>query len=117
MEPVLVVLTVFGSTGLIVWKWIETKHKEKMAMIEKGVSPKDFKGISIPELFKFNPLSSLKWGLLALFVGAGIMLATWLDQYMYMPDGVYPASMLILGGIGLVIFYVIASRKLRKDQV
>lgn len=116
MEPVLVVLTIFGSTGLIIWKWIETKHKEKMAMIEKGVSPKDFKGISIPELFRFSPLSSLKWGLLALFVGAGIMLATWLDQYMYMPDGVYPASMLILGGFGLVIFYVVASRKMKKEQ-
>ena len=116
MEPVMVVLIIFGSTGLIVWKWIETKHKEKMAMIEKGVSPKDFKGISIPELFRFSPLSSLKWGLLALFVGAGLMLATWFDQSMYMPDGVYPASMLTLGGLGLVVFYVIASRKMRKDQ-
>ncbi len=117
MEPVLVVLTIFGSTGLIVWKWIETKHKEKMAMIEKGVSPKDFKGVSISEMFRFSPLSSLKWGLLSLFVGAGLMLATWFDQSMYMPDGVYPASMLTLGGLGLVVFYVIASRKMRKDQV
>ena len=116
MEPVMVVLIIFGSTGLIVWKWIETRHKEKIAMIEKGVSPKDFKGVSVSELFKFSPLSSLKWGLLALFVGAGIMVGTWLDRYLFMPDGVYPASMLILGGLGLLIFYVIASRKMRKDQ-
>jgi len=116
MEPVMVVLIIFGSTGLIVWKWIETRHKEKIAMIEKGVSPKDFKGVSVSELFKFSPLSSLKWGLLALFVGVGLMLATWLDRAWYLSDGVYPASMLTLGGLGLVVFYVIASRKMRKDQ-
>ena len=117
MEPVMVVLIVFGSTGLILWKWIETRHKEKIAMIEKGVSPKDFKGVSIQEMFKFNPLSSLKWGLVALFVGAGLMMATWLDRVWYLADGVYPASMLTLGGLGLVVFYVIASRKMNKDQM
>ncbi|HLF19832.1 MAG TPA: DUF6249 domain-containing protein [Bacteroidota bacterium] len=117
MEPILVVFIIFGSTGLIIWKWIETRHKERIAMIDKGVTPADFKGVSVREMFKTNPLSSLKWGLLALFVGAGLFLGSLLDQYMYLPDAVYPASMLVLGGLGLVIFYVIAARKMKSESM
>ena len=85
-------------------------------MIEKGVSPADFKSGSLRDFLKPNPLSSLKWGMLAMFVGIGIMVATVLERTYYMPDSVYPASMFIFGGLALVVFYFIASRKLRNDD-
>ena len=115
MEPVIVVLIIFGSTGLIIWKWIESRHRERMGMIEKGVKPSDFKGGSLGDFFRFSPLSSLKWGMLAMFVGLGIMVASYLDRSMYWNDSVYPASMLIFGGLALIIFYQIASKKMNKD--
>jgi len=116
MEPVIVVLIVFGSTGLIIWKFIESRHRERMSMIDKGVKPADFKGVSWREMFRPNPLSSLKWGMLAMFVGVGIMVATYLERNMYWNDSVYPASMLIFGGLALVVFYGIASSKLKKES-
>ena len=116
MEPVIVVLIIFGSTGLIVWKWIESRHRERMNMIEKGVKPNEFKGVSFREMFRPNPLSTLKWGMLAMFVGIGIMVATYLEVNLYWHESVYPASMLIFGGLSLVAFYVIASNKMKKDD-
>jgi hypothetical protein len=106
---------VFGSTGLVIWRWVETRHKERLAMIEKGVSPADFKGISAREMFKPNPLSSLKWGLLAMFVGIGSFVANWLDQSYGYHDSIYFASMLIFGGFALIIFYFIAAKKMKQD--
>jgi len=87
-----------------------------MSMIDKGVKPADFKGVSWREMFRPNPLSSLKWGMLAMFVGVGIMVATYLERNMYWNDSVYPASMLIFGGLALVVFYGIASSKLKKES-
>ena len=116
MEPILVTFIVFGSVGLLVWKFLDTRHRERMTMIEKGVNPSDFKGMSLRDVFRMNPLSSLKWGLLAMFVGAGLMVATYLERNLYWHDSVYPASMLIFGGLALIIFYSIAANKLKKDS-
>jgi len=115
MEPFLILLVMFGSTGLVIWRWVETRHKERLAMIEKGVSPADFKGISAREMFKPNPLSSLKWGLLAMFVGIGSLIATWLDEVYNLRDSIYLASMLVWGGLALIIFYFIAAKKMKQD--
>lgn len=117
MEPVLVVFIVFGSTGLIIWKFFESRHRERMAMIEKGVNPKEFKATSLRDVFRLNPLSSLKWGLLAMFVGIGILIAARLEQVFFWHDSIYPASMLISGGLALVIFYAIAARKTKEEEL
>lgn len=115
MEPVLATLIIFGSIGLILWRWIEARHRERMAMIEKGVSPADFKGVPVREMLRANPLSSLKWGLLAAFVGVGLIAANWLDRAYYFADSIYIASMLVFGGVALIIFYFIAARKARQE--
>ena len=43
------------------------------------------------------------------------MIATFLDRAYYMGDSVYPSSMLIFGGLAFVIFYSIASRKMKQE--
>jgi hypothetical protein len=84
-------------------------------MIEKGVSPADFKGVPLREMLRADPLSSLKWGLLATFVGVGLIVANWLDRLYYFDGSVYVASMLVFGGIALIIFYFIAARKAKQE--
>jgi len=116
MEPIFVVFIVFTTFGVTIYTWLSSRHKERMAMIEKGVNPADFKSGSFRDLLRPNPLSSLKWGMLTMFVGVGILVATWLDRSLYMQDSVYPASMLLFGGLALVIFYFIASRKMRNEE-
>lgn len=115
MEPVLIVLVVFGSVGLVTWRWIEARQKVRIAMIEKGVTPADFKGMSVGDMLRSNPLSSLKWGLLLMFVGIGSLIATWLDEVYNLRDSIYLASMLVWGGLALIIFYFIAAKKMKQD--
>lgn len=105
----------FGGTAWVLIVYFNNRHKERMAMIEKGVNPADFKGTPFREMFRTNPLSSLKWGLLALFVGVGLMVATYLERNLYWHDSIYPASMLIFGGLAFVLFYFIASSKMKQE--
>lgn len=84
-------------------------------MIEKGVNPADFKGTPLKEMFQTNPLSSLKWGLVAFFVGVGLMVANYLERMLYWHDSIYGACMLIFGGFALVLFYFIAANKAKRE--
>ena len=106
----------FGGAALVLWKFFDTRHRERMAMIEKGLNPTDFKKAGLTEWMRSNPLSSLKWGMLATFVGIGIFAATVIERKADFPDAVYPASILISGGLALVIFYFIAASKSKNDN-
>ena len=108
MEPAVIVLIVFGSCGAILWKLFDSRHKERMAMIEKGVSTSELRGSLA---FQPNALSNLKWGLLALFAGLGVLFANYLDEVQDWGDGSYPSMILIFGGVSLIVFYAIAARK------
>lgn len=83
----------------------------RMAMIEKGLNAADLKGISIGEFFKSSPLNNLKWGLLTMFVGIGLVVAILLDQIFMLEEPLYFGSMRIFGGLALVQFYLMASKK------
>ena len=87
-----------------------------MAMIEKGVNAAELRGAPVKDWFRLHPLSSLKWGLLAAFVGVGLMFAMWLHRTFYVDDPIYLASMLVAGGLALIIFYFIAARKQRQGE-
>lgn len=110
MEPILVVFIIFGSVGMILWKYIDTRHKERMGMIDKGVSTAELRGNPVP-FFRPNALSNLKWGLLALFVGMGILFANYLEEVQDWGEASYPSMILIFGGVSLIVFYAIAARK------
>lgn len=114
MEPAVIVLIVFGSTGAIFWKFFDSRHKERMSMIEKGVSAADLRGAFTG--FRPNALTNLKFGLLALFVGLGVMAANYLDEVLRYGEAVYPSMILIFGGFSLVLFYFIAAAKEKKQD-
>ncbi|MBF8294172.1 MAG: rane protein [Bacteroidetes bacterium] len=105
----------FGGTAWVMIVYFNNRSRERMAMIEKGVNPTDFKGTLMKDWFLTNPLSSLKWGLLSAFVGVGLLVGMWLHRNLDMEDSVYLACMLISGGLALVIFYFIASKKLKQE--
>lgn len=116
MEPAVILLIIFGSVGFVIYTWIQSRHKERIAMIDKGVKASDLKGSLLPQAFQPNPLSSLKWGLLIMFVGAGLLIANILDRYYFFNDSIYFSSMLLAGGVGLIIFYFIASKKMSQGE-
>ena len=113
---VLIPIIIFGGSAVVAYKYFDGRHKERMAMIEKGTNPSDLKALGSPKFWRFSPLTNLKWGLLAVFVGVGLITADLLHESFSVNDSIYPASMLVAGGIALVLFYAIASAKLKKDE-
>lgn len=92
------------------------RSKENMSMIEKGLNPR-LKDTSP------KPFANLKWGLLALGAGIGMLTAYFIDmnishkrispggeEYYHDNPAIYFALIAIGGGLGLVISYVIEKK-------
>lgn len=82
-------------------------NKENMAMIEKGLNPREFTN-------RPAPFKNLKWALLLIGCGIGLFLAYLLDNYMLQAnrmndhDGnpaIYFSLIAIGGGLGLLGSY------------
>ena len=95
--------------------------KENLAMIEKGMNPRNLPDRPVP-------YKNLKWGLLLVGSGMGLLLAYFLDQYIlpinheYNKDSrafIYFALLGIGGGLGLIRSYSVEKAELlnKRDQI
>jgi predicted MFS family arabinose efflux permease len=103
---VLGVCTVLGAV-------IFSRHRERMTMIERGMKAEDLKPFFEKSVRPWSPLSSLKWGIVLVAVGAAILLGLWLQETFQVRGGVFPALIALFGGAALVVFYIIANRRER----
>lgn len=96
--PVALFATIFG----IVWIGVSARNKERLALIEKGMDASIFK-IEGQTHWRYG---ALKFGLLALGIGIGLVVANILDVNGIMDDEVaYFAMIFIFGGLGLLSYY------------
>lgn len=106
--PILVPLSLFA----MVFGLVYVKSRENMAMIEKGMNPKEFAN-------RPAPYRNLKNGLLLLGAGIGLALAYFLTQYV-LHDEDNPALWFALigigGGLGLIASYRIEKKELLDQQ-
>ena len=100
----------FAAITVILWKFFETRHKERMAIIDKSLDPLAYKELFNSQMIRITPLSNLKWGLIALFIGAGILCGMQLDAIYGSSEFIAP-FVFLGGGLALVLFYFIAARK------
>lgn len=102
--PIMVPLGFFALIFGIVYM----HKKENLAMIEKGMNPKEWSN-------RPAPYRNLKWGLLLLGSGVGLMLAYFITQYMLHDDenpALWFALIGIGGGFGLIGSYKIEKKEL-----
>lgn len=111
---VLIPLVLFLTTGGVWGVFILSRHKERMNMIEKGMNAEDIKSLYQRQMLQVNPLSSLKWGIILSFVGVAIILGMWLRNYFLFDEGIFFGLIALLGGLGLVLFYFIASKRVQQ---
>ena len=102
MVAILIPLSFFAMVFGVVYLF----KKENLAMIEKGMNPKD-------KLFRPAPFRSLKWGLLLLGAGMGLLIAFFIDMnlpYRVEPAGIYFALIAMGGGLGLIGSYFVEKK-------
>jgi F0F1-type ATP synthase assembly protein I len=109
VEVLGVMIPIIGIIGLftMIIYLRRFENQERMAMIEKGVSP---------ELFnkkKVNNSVTLRGSLLLIGIGTGILLGYFLDRMFNMEEVGYFSMLFILGGLGLGAAYLIEEKKLK----
>ena len=104
--PILVPLGAFAMFFGIVY----LRTRENMAMIEKGMNPKQWANLPAP-------FRSLKTGLLFLGAGLGLLIAYIIDHNMgnrHDNEVIYFALIAIGGGLGLISSYGIEKKEWNK---
>ncbi len=102
MEGILIPISLFLTIFGIVYLYLSTRNKERLALIEKGADATIFmKGRSQTEpIWK---VLILNISLLLMGIGIGVFIASILDQYTTLGEEVYPATIFLMAGIGLFI--------------
>jgi hypothetical protein len=121
---VLIPIVMFAGFFAMVFGIVYLRTRQNMAMIEKGMNPKEFAD-------RPAPYKNLKWALLLIGAGTGLFLAYMLDAYILQhrfvtetygtntyrhrtdDDGtpaIYFALIAIGGGIGLFLSYQIEKK-------
>ena len=113
MVGILVPITIFIAAGVVLFKFIDARHRERNAIIEKGLNPADYAELYKRQAYSSNPLSSLKWGLLIFFSGLGCLGAIILYSWFHVEEMVFPSMILVFGGLGLIIYYFVAAKKIK----
>lgn len=101
MLPIIITLGAFVMIGYL----RKFENIERMAIIEKGLSPDLFKKD------KSSASGTLRAALLLIGVGIGFLMGYWLDRSFDMEETGYFSMLFIFGGLGLGLAYMIEEKK------
>jgi hypothetical protein len=104
-----IMVPIIGSIGLFITIIYIRKFQnmERMAIIEKGLTPDLFKKES-------STAGTLRAALLLIGAGTGLLLAYFLDRAWDMEEVAYFSMLFICGGMGLGLAYLIEEKKMKK---
>ena len=110
LVELLVPIAAFAVTFGIVLVIVTARNREKMALIERGVDPKDFMRAK-PDVY-----SILKWALFLVGIGIGIFIGSLLETYTKLTEeAAYFGPILLFGGLGLLVAFLI-TKNAKVDQ-
>ncbi|MBM2816233.1 MAG: rane protein [Ignavibacteria bacterium] len=118
MEDVIIsvvsVLTIFGSIFGIMYIFLTTRNKERMALIEKGADPMIFR-----HEHKFSAkYFLLKIACISIGIGIGIIKGSFLVWFFKMEQPIAYTSMIFtFAGIGLLVSFIIQNRMEKKKNL
>jgi uncharacterized protein DUF6249 len=106
----IVPVVMFAGFFAMVFGIAYLRTRQNLAMIEKNMNPKQFSNRPVPYL-------NLKWGLLLIGSGIGLLIAYIADLSVALIDGeenptIYFALIAIFGGLGLIGSYKIEKKEL-----
>ncbi len=113
--PMVAIVITFGIPGMLIFYHIYIKHKERTKLMDMGLTPQEARDY-FRDMDKKpkSTLGTLKWGILFTMVGIGLFIGMILDEAGF-KEGLTGVMVLLFGGLGFIIYYIIASQKLKKD--
>ncbi|WP_111671815.1 DUF6249 domain-containing protein [Algoriphagus litoralis] len=107
---ILIPLIIFSTLFGVVYVYLTTRNKERLALIERGADASLFNS------GRKRGLGSivLNLALLAIGIGVGVLVGAGLNQGGMDEDVAFPACIFIFGGLGLVVSFFV-NRKLEKE--
>lgn len=112
-QEIIIPVTLFLVIAAIFIVAIVTRHRERIMMMEKGLSGDEMKSMYLKDVRR-DPLSSLKWGIVVMMAGLAAFVGILLHQYFDVDEGVIVGMLSLFVGVGLIVFYFIASKKINK---
>ena len=85
------------------------ENLERMAMIEKEITPGEVKKQS-------NTSVPLRFSLLLMGFGLGLFVAYFLDRALWMGEVAYFSMLFLFGGLGLGLAYIVEERKAKRAE-
>ncbi len=107
-EEILIPLMVFSCIFGIFYLFITTRHRERLALIERGVDASIFHSGGVPGRTRKYLILSV--ALTSMGIGLGIVTA--IGMYSFTgEEAVYPACIFFMAGAGLFVSYLLNSKK------
>lgn len=103
MESIFVTLIIFGFVFGVIY--IHNRRKERMSLLDRGLNGDYFDKAKTPQ-----KILNLKYGLLSIALGSGILIARIFEYYGIMKEEGYFAMIFLLGGICLVVYYFLEKK-------
>lgn len=111
MEVLIAFIAFFAMIFGVMYMFYTTRNKERMALIEKGADASLFNTGKTANPFINWSKFTLKIGMLAMGIAAGILIAAVMSQTSSIDeDSLYSSMIFLFGGLSLVLFYVIDRR-------
>ncbi|MEE4117057.1 MAG: DUF6249 domain-containing protein [Marinilabiliaceae bacterium] len=113
MEGIIITLAFVAATFGVFYMHYTTRNRERLALIEKGADASMFRiGREQSERTSFGKVFNvLKVGLFLIGGGLGVVAGYLLDVAGMYPGASYTSMILMLAGLGLVVYYLIARRQ------
>lgn len=112
MEVLIAFLAFFATVFGIMYLFYTTRHKERLALIDKGADASLFNTGKDSIGFSWGKFS-MKLGMLAIGIALGILVGSMLATNGTLDEDISYSSMIFLfGGLALVMFYFV-DRKLK----
>lgn len=106
LRDCLVSIAAIAAIFVILYVILMTRFKERMSLMERGLSPKDFSNRNAVQS------ATLRFGLLLIGAAIGIMTGNFVATHFDVPpEGAFIAMIFLFGGIGLIVSYLIENRK------
>ncbi len=108
--PIIAVLSVFGTSGFVLYLFLTNRTRERMALIENGADAKIFNQ-------HIHPRQNLKWGMFLVAIGLAIFVAYFLTENFRMEEeAAYSSLVFIFGGASLLLYYNM-TKKFAEDAI